>query len=117
MLIFVPIAIAVVALLLRHSWWGTSLRATADDPDLARACSISPGRASTFAWGLAGLLAALTTILIAPTGEGGSATALGPDLLLRALVPAVIAHMASLPIALAAGLAIGVGDEGVDVSC
>ena len=59
---------------------------------------------------LAGALAVVATVLAAPLAGASSASTidLGPAILLRTFAAAVIAGMASLPIALAAGVGIGV---------
>jgi ABC-type branched-subunit amino acid transport system ATPase component/ABC-type branched-subunit amino acid transport system permease subunit len=60
------------------------------------------------AWAIAGAVSAFTAILIFPTRGFITAETLGPSLLLRALVAAVIARMRSLPVALAAGVGVGI---------
>ncbi|MBV8690622.1 MAG: ATP-binding cassette domain-containing protein, partial [Actinobacteria bacterium] len=68
-------------------------------------------RMSTLAWAIAGGVSAFTAILVLPTRGFANAQFLGPGLLLRALTAAVVARMVSLPIALAAGLAVGVVEQ------
>lgn len=107
MLILSPIAVAAIALFLKHSRYGLGIRAAAANPDAARLASVSVARMGTLTWGIAGALSALTAILIFPTQSFLSAEAFGPDLMLRALAAAVIARMNSLPLALVAGLGVG----------
>jgi ABC-type branched-subunit amino acid transport system ATPase component/ABC-type branched-subunit amino acid transport system permease subunit len=107
MIVFSPLAVAAVTAFLRYSRYGLAIRAAAANPDAARLASVPVGRMSTLTWSIAGALSALTAILLFPTQSFLSAEAFGPDLMLRALAAAVIARMNSLPLALAAGLAVG----------
>jgi ABC-type branched-subunit amino acid transport system ATPase component/ABC-type branched-subunit amino acid transport system permease subunit len=68
---------------------------------------------STLVWVLAGALASLATIVSAPltTTSSGQLFTIGPSLLLRALTAALVARMASLPVAMTAGLAIGLAES------
>lgn len=105
-----PVVLGLGALLARTSF-GLAVRAAADRPELARLHGISPKLASTLVWAAAGFLAALAMILVA--GQQGSAVELarlGPQTLLRALAAAALARLVSIPVALGAGLAIGVGE-------
>lgn len=91
-----------------RSRYGPAMRAAADNPDAARTIGISTDAMTTMAWAISGALAAFTALLIAPARGFQTIDALGPDLLVRALAPAVLARMASLPVALAAGVGVGV---------
>ncbi|HEX9889402.1 MAG TPA: ATP-binding cassette domain-containing protein [Nitriliruptorales bacterium] len=111
MLLLTPVVVIALALFLRRSRFGLAMRAAAANPERARMAGVSAGRMSTIAWALAGAVAAFTTVLIIPTRGFITVETLGPVLLLRALAPAVIARMTSLPVALVAGLGIGVVDQ------
>ncbi|MEA3020526.1 MAG: hypothetical protein QOI47_2050 [Actinomycetota bacterium] len=111
MLIVTPILVAGLVLFLNRSRFGLALRAAASDPERARMVAISPSRMSSLSWAIAGAIAAYTTLLIIPTRGFISAETLGPTLLLRALAAGVVGRMESLPIALGAGLGLGVIDE------
>ena len=97
-----PLLVAGLAWFLNRTRHGVAVRAAADNPDAARlaghqreaACRRSCGR-----WPAA--LAAVATILSAPLAGANVASTgeLGPGILLRTLAAAVIAGMASLPIA------------------
>ncbi len=109
-LVVVPVVTIVLAGFLGRTRVGTAIRASAANPDAARLAAIPVRRLSTVVWAIAGALAALTAILIAP-GRGSTAAttvALGPSLLVRALAPALVARMRSLPVALGCGLLLGV---------
>jgi ABC-type branched-subunit amino acid transport system ATPase component/ABC-type branched-subunit amino acid transport system permease subunit len=111
MLFITPLLVFGLVVFLRRSRFGLALRAAAANTERARMVGISAGRMSTVAWATAGAVAAYTTVLIIPTRGFITAETLGPVLLLRALAPAVIARMTSLPIALGAGVVIGVVDQ------
>ena len=111
-LVIVPAMTLALAVFLEHTRWGTAVRAAAANPDAARTSAINVRRMSTLVWILAGLLATVTAVLVAPL-RGGSTVAtvaLGPSLLLRALAAALVARMTSMPVALLAGVVIGVAE-------
>ena len=108
-LLVVPLVAIALGWLLNHTAVGKSVKASAENPDLARLAGISPKRVSTLVWAIAGGLATLSISLLA--GQLGSAqniANLGPSTLVRALAAAVIAGMASFPRAFFAGIAIGI---------
>jgi len=111
MLFLTPLLVAGLAIFLRRSKFGLALRAAASNPDAARIDGISPNRMSMLAWVIAGLVSAFTAILVLPTKGFVTTEVLGYGLLLRALVAAVIARMESLPIALGAGVGVGVIEQ------
>lgn len=108
----VPIVAAALGWFLTRTTLGKTVKASAENPDLARLSGVSPKLVSTFVWAIAGGLATLSLALVA--GQAGSAQnldALGPSTLVRALVAAVVAGMASFPLAFGAGIAIGVAQS------
>jgi ABC-type branched-subunit amino acid transport system ATPase component/ABC-type branched-subunit amino acid transport system permease subunit len=109
-LVVFPTLVAALAWFLERTRYGTAVRASADNADAARLAGISVKRMSTIVWALAGGLAAVSTILAAPLAGATVASTgdLGPGMLLRTFAAAVIAGMASLPLALAAAVALGV---------
>ena len=109
-LVILPVLALLLAFFLQRTKFGTAIRAAADNPDAARTSSINVKTMSTLVWILAGLLATVTAVLVAPLrGSTASATAaLGPALILRALAAALIGRMRSMPLALIGGIAIGV---------
>jgi branched-subunit amino acid ABC-type transport system permease component len=105
----VPLVAVALGWLLNRTAVGKAVKASADNPDLARLDGISPKLVSTLVWAIAGGLATLSLSLLA--GEAGSVQdldTLGPSTLVRALAAAVIAGMVSFPRAFVAGIAIGV---------
>ena len=109
-LVVFPSIVAGLAWFLNRTKHGVAVRAAADNPDAARLAGIGVKRISTIVWSLAGALAAVATVLAAPLAGANSAGTgeLGPTMLLRTFAAAVIGAMASLPVALAAGVGIGV---------
>ncbi len=113
MLFLAPLVVAALVLFLRRSRLGIAMRVSASNPDVARMSGIFAGRMSSLAWGLAGALSALTAILVAPTRGLSSGEGFGPGLLLRALAAAVVGGMISLPVALVAGVGLGVVEQAI----
>jgi ABC-type branched-subunit amino acid transport system ATPase component/ABC-type branched-subunit amino acid transport system permease subunit len=111
MLFFGPVVVAGLTWFLRRSRWGHAMRAAADNPEAARMAGISAGRMSSLAWGLAGAISTFTAVLLLPSRGFAAGETFGPNLLLRALAAAVVARMRSLPVALLAGLGVGVIEQ------
>ncbi len=108
-ILVVPAVAGALGYGLNRTVFGKAVAASADNPDLARLAGVDPKVVSTFVWVTAGFLSTLSIVLL--SGQGGSVTGLetlGPLILGRALVAAVIAGMWSFPRAVAAGVAIGV---------
>jgi ABC-type branched-subunit amino acid transport system ATPase component/ABC-type branched-subunit amino acid transport system permease subunit len=113
-----PVAIGALVLFMTKTKFGLMVRASASNSDTARVYGISVKRTSTIVWTIAGAFAAVTAIMIAPI-QGvtpGSivrygAAAIGPSLLVRALVVSLIARMRSLPMTLVGGLGVGVAES------
>ncbi|ONH52059.1 ABC transporter [Frankia sp. CcI49] len=107
-LVVVPLVAIGLGLFLSRTVLGRTVRAAAGNPELARLQGISPKAVSTAMWSVAGMVATLCLILISAQNESlTQITTLGPTTLVRALAAAVIARMASLWIALLAGVALG----------
>jgi ABC-type branched-subunit amino acid transport system ATPase component/ABC-type branched-subunit amino acid transport system permease subunit len=108
-LLVVPLLAIALGWLLNRTAIGKAVKASADNPDLARLAGISPKAVSTLVWAIAGGLATVSLSLLAGhTGSAQDLDTLGPSTLVRALAAAVIAGMASFPRAFIAGIAIGV---------
>jgi ABC-type branched-subunit amino acid transport system permease subunit len=112
-IVFVPLLAAALTAFLRFSAWGQAIRAAADNPDAARLAGISVKRASTIVWVLAGVLAASTSMLFAPLRASTLIPSMGPSILVRALGAALVARMASLPVAFGAAMALGIAEAAV----
>ncbi|MEY2470553.1 MAG: hypothetical protein QOF21_3251 [Actinomycetota bacterium] len=111
MLILSPLAVAAIVGFLRYSRFGLAVRAAAANPEAARMAGVFSARMSTLAWAIAGAVAALTAVLLRPALGFIAAAGLGPAILVRALAAAVIGRMQSLPMALAAGVGVGVLEQ------
>ena len=106
----VLVAATVVAvalwLILRHSRAGLEMRAAVDKKDLSGLRGFNPGRSSALSWVLTMIMAGLAGILIAPLFQ------LDPNVftlvVLGSLPAFAMAGFRSIPIALGAGLLIGV---------
>lgn len=110
MLLLSPPLVLGLALFLNRSRFGLALRGAADDSEVADLTGVPAARMSTLAWAIAAAMSAFTAILVFP-GLGFGAQLLGPTQLLRALAAGVVARMSSLPVALGAGVVIGVLEE------
>ena len=108
MLFITPLIVGGLAWFLSRTRLGFALRASAANADAARMAGVLTGRMSALAWGTAGAMAAYTAILVLPTRGFSGGAFLGPGLLLRALVCAVVARMSKLTVTLAAGVGLGV---------
>jgi ABC-type branched-subunit amino acid transport system permease subunit len=110
-LIVAPTVAIALAVFIRTSHWGLTMRAMAENTESARLSGVWVRRTSTIAWTIAGALSAITAILASPSQTSALTQVLSPDLLLRALTAALIGAMISLPVALVAGVLIGVVQE------
>jgi ABC-type branched-subunit amino acid transport system ATPase component/ABC-type branched-subunit amino acid transport system permease subunit len=114
MLFFSPVVVVALAVFLQRSRFGTAVRASAANADAARLAGISAARMSMLSWAIAGGLSAYTAVLLIPSrASSGAASVIGfgPGLLMRGLAAAVLARMTSLPIALGAGVGIGIVEQ------
>jgi len=110
-LLFAPIALALVTWFVTRTLYGLCVRAASVNADAARLAGVSPRLMSSIVWTMAGALSVLTVTLLMPVkglSPGPVVEAAGPDILLRALAAALAARMLSLPIAMGAGIALGV---------
>ncbi len=114
-LLVAPVLIAALALFMTRTSFGLAVRASASNADTARVYGISVKRTSTIVWTIAAAFAAITAMLVAPLQGvtpgnlvAAGEVAIGPALLLRALVVALIARMRSLPLTIAGGIGVGV---------
>ncbi|MFI6579598.1 ATP-binding cassette domain-containing protein [Embleya sp. NPDC050493] len=107
-LVVVPLVALALGWFLARTVLGKTVKASADNPDLARLNGISPKAVSTAVWAIAGLVATICLILISGrTGSVGSPAVLGMTTLTRALAAAVTARMVSFRVALVAGVFLG----------
>ena len=107
-LIIAPLVALALALFFRLTPYGLAIRAAAENGDSARLSGIWVRRMSTLSWAIAGLLSAIAAILNGPFAPNVYAEAVGPGLLVKGLIAALIAGMVNLPAAFVAGIGVGV---------
>ena len=113
-LIVIPALVLLLGLFLTRTRTGLMVRASAANPEKARLVGIRVFRTANVVWAISAALAAVAAIALAPVrgvslaGAAAAGGALSYQLLLRALVVALIARMRSLPVALVAGIGVGI---------
>jgi ABC-type branched-subunit amino acid transport system ATPase component/branched-subunit amino acid ABC-type transport system permease component len=107
----VPAAAALVALLLRGTTIGIQIRAVAANREAAELAALPVRRVSMSVWAMAGVLTAVTAILLGPLRGANLTEVLGPALMVRALAAALVGGMTNLPVAFAAGIGLGVVEQ------
>lgn len=114
MIVVVVAALAFgLAAFLKRSVFGLAARASAENLDRAALLGIPVGRVTTLVWMIAALFSAVGVFGRVQLGGLTFTGGLGPGVLLSGLTVAVIARMDSIPMAFAAGLALGALDQGV----
>ena len=111
LLLLSPLAVGGLYLFLQRSRYGLAVRGAAANPDAATLASVDPRHMAALSWALAGALSAFAAMLIIPNQSTVTADALGPDFIVRGLAVAALARFANFPVALAAGLGIGVVEQ------
>lgn len=111
--IIVVVAVVMVGLnvFFKRTRMGIAVRASAENADRALLLGVPVRRVSTVVWALGGLCSGIGIFLRAPVVGLPIGGLIGYTLLLYALAAAIIARMESLPVALGAGMAIGVIDQ------
>lgn len=110
-LVVAPLVALGLAAFIRWSPWGLAMRAMAENTESARLSGVWVRRTSTVAWTLAGVLSAVTAVLASPGQTSALTQVLSPQLLLLGLLAALLGAMTNLPVAFAAGVAVGVVQE------
>jgi branched-chain amino acid transport system permease protein len=113
--VVVGLIIIVVALELfyHRSRWGKAMRAAAEDRQAASLRGINPDRVSRYAFALAGLVAGITGILIAPITY--SDPTVGLSYTLKGFVALAIGGFGSIRGAIVGGLALGIAEQALDL--
>ncbi len=106
-----PVVVGGLYLFLQRSRFGLAIRGAAANPDSATLAGVDPRHMAMLSWALAGGIAAFAAMLIIPNQSTVTADALGPDFIIRGLAVAALARFANLPIALLAGLGIGLVEQ------
>jgi ABC-type branched-subunit amino acid transport system ATPase component/ABC-type branched-subunit amino acid transport system permease subunit len=115
-LIVIPVLVLALGAFVTRTRTGLMVRAAAANPDKARLVGIRVFRTANVVWAISAALAAVAAIALAPVrgvslaGAAAAGGALSYQLLLRALVVALLARMRSLPVALVAGVGVGIAE-------
>ncbi|MBV8295482.1 MAG: ATP-binding cassette domain-containing protein [Acidimicrobiia bacterium] len=112
-MVVVPLVLAGLAWFFSSSDLGIAVRAAADSNERALLLGIPVRRLSLITWMLAAGLSGVASILSVPILGMDLGVIGGAVVLLPPLTAAVIARMESLPVAVAAGLGIGVFEQAV----
>jgi branched-chain amino acid transport system permease protein len=104
----VPIAVALLAVLLQRSNVGLAARASADSADRASLVGIPVGRVQTAVWSFAAVLAFIAVLLRAGVLGLPVGAALSLGVLLRALTALLLGRLTDLPVIAATAVALGV---------
>ncbi|MGW4412765.1 ABC transporter permease [Nonomuraea sp. NPDC004702] len=99
---------AGTAVLLRRTGFGTAMRALADDREISALLGVPIRRVETVTWAAGGAVAGLTGLVLGSLTrlEAGTLT----FLVIASLAAGVVGRFSSLPVTLAAGLAIGLAE-------
>jgi ABC-type branched-subunit amino acid transport system ATPase component/branched-subunit amino acid ABC-type transport system permease component len=97
------LTVAGAVLVLQHSGVGRSIRAATSNADSARTLGIRVELLRAGVWASAGMLTAATATFLLPLRGFTAVAAVGPVLLLRALLAAAAGRMTSFPTTLGAG--------------
>lgn len=107
----VPILVLLLTWFLNRTLIGTAIRGAASNPEACRLMGVNVRTLSTLVWLIAGGLSAVAAMVVRPL-EGLPVTAgagsLDARVLTVALAAALVARMRSMPIAILAGVALGV---------
>ena len=106
-----PVAVGGLYLFLQRSKYGLAVRGAAANPDAATLSGVDPRHMAALSWALAGALSAFAAMLILPNQSTVTPDALGPDFIVRGLAVAALARFSNFPVALAAGLGIGIVEQ------
>lgn len=98
--------VGVIVFVLKYTWLGLALRACGQAPDSARLMGVRPAQIAQFNWAVAGTVAGIAGVLVAPITVVNSGTF--AFLMIKAVGATVIGGMVSMPLTLAGGLLIGV---------
>ena len=109
----VALLLGGLAVFLRRTRLGIAVRASAENGPRALLVGIPVLRVSTAVWIIAALLSAIGVFLRAPLVGLPIGGLIGPSILLYTLTVAVLARMTNLPLALGAGMALGVLDQSI----
>ena len=110
----VPVLVAGLAWFLSRTLVGTAVRGAAANAEASRLMGINVKALSTLVWTLAGAISGVAAIAVRPLQGlpvNSSEGALDAKLLVVALAAALVGRMTSLPLALAAGVVLGIAER------
>ena len=110
MLGFAPVALSLLGWFLLGTDAGRAVRAAAENQDRALLLGVPVRRLQTIVWALAGALSTATFITKAPFTGLVPEALVGATAILPGLAVAVIARFQSLPVALVAGIGLGIAE-------
>lgn len=102
------VVFAVLTLMLRYTAIGLRMRAVVESPRLTELAGVNAERVSMASWMLSSLIAGLAGVLLTPVFAGQVGYQAYEALVVAAIAAAVIGGLASIPMAYAGGLALGV---------
>ena len=111
LLVVISAAGLALAAVLRMTRLGAAARAASDNPAAARMAGVPVSLVSAGAWAAAAALAAVVVICLLAGRPIVGTESLGPEVLFESLAAAVVARFWNLPVALAAGVGIGVIEQ------
>jgi branched-chain amino acid transport system permease protein len=106
----VPVVLAGLAWYLLRTDAGTAVRAAAENQDRAQLLGIPVRRLQTIVWAVAGGLSTITFVTKAPFTGVVPEALVGATTILPGLAVAAVAQFKSLPVALWAGLGLGIAE-------
>ena len=110
MLGLAPVALALLGWFLLGTDAGRAVRAAAENQDRALLLGVPVRRLQTIVWAVAGALSTASFVTKAPFSGVVPAAIVGASAILPGLAVAVIARFQSLPVALVAGIGIGIAE-------
>ena len=105
------VTVLALTLFLRFTRIGIAIRASAENADRASLLGIPVNRVSTTVWVIAAVLSGVAVFLRGPVVGLPVGGDVAPSTLLYGLAAAVVGRMESMPVALAAGMAMGALDQ------
>lgn len=112
-LVVVIVTLVVVVglgLLFRYTALGLQMRAVVESPRMVELAGVDSERVSMSAWMLSSLLAALSGVLVAPLLTNVEAASM-TLLIVAAIAAAAFGKLASIPLTLAGGVVLGIGQR------
>lgn len=111
MVVVAAVVLAGLWAYVRRGAGGVAIRASAENPERAATLGIDTDRLTGRVWIIAGALSGVAAIIGAMSTASPETGALSVAVLVRVLAVAVIAGMSSIPIAILAGVVLGVFDQ------